>query len=56
MAIIQQPNGDISVNLEIRYAQYFMIDYDYMGLKDDKNRWAHIGTLERFHLSRNMTS
>ena len=35
--LVQQPNSIISGNLESRYAECFMIDYDYLGLKDDKN-------------------
>ena len=46
---VLQPKGDIFDNLECRYAEYFMFDYDYMGLKADKNRWAQIGALGRFH-------
>ena len=53
--VVLQPKGDIFDNLECRYAEYFMFDYDYMGLKDDKNRWAQIGALERFHQPWNLT-
>jgi len=42
--------GKVIFKKKTQSTVHFMIDYDYMDLKDDKNRWAQIGSLERFHL------